>query len=164
MKTPTTSITIARDVAERARRVARMNDMPLTAYIAELVDADFVANFGEDAEPLISVVVDDAGTPTAYRVETIEPFDVPATLAAAFSDNVEQIATHGGATLEVVDSPALIRVDRKGPAVLVQVMAGGQPAKASFGVHRALQIATRLREVVGVMDDTAEARAARPAA
>jgi len=164
MKTPTTSITIPRDVAERARRVARMHGMPLTAYVAELVDADFAANFGEDAEPLISVVVDDAGKATAYTIETIEPFDVPATLAAAFASNVEQIAKHGGATLEVVDSSALVRVDRKGPAVIVQVLADGKSTKASFGVHRALQIASRLREVAEVMNDTADARAARPAA
>jgi len=137
-----TSANVSPEVGERARRLARHRGLPLAVYLAELIDADHKATFGEEPDPGVFIDVDAAGVPTRFVLLDGSGIEVPAALAADFADNVERIATKGGALADLSEGGDFLTIERHGPAVVIT----SGDKRWSVGVHRARQIAREISD------------------
>lgn len=131
--------------ADRARELAHFAGLPVSAYVANLIDAAYAAVMGDPGTEGL-VVEHDGPTVVAVTLELpddkggLRSLTIPADAIPAVADQIERVAAKGGA-LPDQDLPVRLRISRRGSGVILESGKG----RRSYSVTAAQKLANALR-------------------
>ena len=131
--------------ADRARELAQFSGLPVSAYVANLIDAAYTAVMGDPGTEGL-VVERDGPVVVAVTLELpddkggLRSLTIPADAVPAVAAEIERMATKRGA-MPGQDLPIRLKVSRRGSGVILESGKG----RRSYSVTAAQKLASALR-------------------